>query len=407
VNIINSGLAPGFGVEIKGINITVGAPGAPAEFLNIQAGSASAPAGIQRGDAILNSTGSLIAYLSGDLTLKGGAATVTGDNKSQASAIALLAGVSTTLNVGGNMVLNGGTSLAQGGVAATTLDVGADSSAYINSPMAPGGLTATIGGSLTATAGNATASVNEGRASASATLSGSTIAMTAGTGIKLTGNMATADVGAGTGNCMATGGYCATAAALINSGTKTAVTSNAGGIILEGGTAMANGTAGTANALAGIVDHAPTQLNTVMTITSSGANVQLTAGPQTVVAGGIAKSDATILSGGGIELIGGVALSGASTGLFQALNAGSTGTTTNIISLDGSVPPITLKPMSLTRIGTLHTGNAFIISGSPPSNLDPLLSGLLSSINALTTLLVKSGTVSTTPASSSKANYCK
>ena len=413
VSIINTGVAPGFGVEVRGTNITVGAPGARAQFLTIQAGTATATAGnpIQRGDAMLVSNGPLSVYLSGDLNLKGGAATVekAAGITGQATAIASLAGDHTLLEIGGNATIKGGIgptacgtfgACALGGLAATFTDVGADASAYINAPILTGTLDATIHGSLTVTGGNAAAGPDGGHAVASATLSGSTVVIDVGNGTTLQGGIADAVSGTGAGNCSIAGGICATAVALINSGNQTKIT-DTGPITIKGGAANAIGTAAAATALAGVIDHAASQLVPVMMLASGVPGIQLTGGLQTTAGGGVAKSDATIVSGGGIQLRGGIKLTGGTTGLIQTI-----GNPPTIFRLDGNAPPIELFGGGKQEVAVTGSGDAFVFSGAPPSNLDPLLAGLLSALD-----VVKSGVKALDAdralLASKDKNYCK
>ena len=217
--------------------------------------------------------------------------------------------------------------------------------------------------------------------------------------LTLQGGKAIADAGTVTGSCTSGGDCQAAAFALISSGSATTIKNSSGGIMIKGGDATANGSGTTAATLAGLVDNAASQLTTVMKVT--GAGIQLFGGTRISTAGGAASSDATIKSGGGIELSGKVTLTGGSTGLLQSIGG-------TIFKLTGTAPPIQTYDGE-TENKAADTGFAFIVSGSPPSNLDPLLAGLLSSLDSIKQGAAKvldadKGLLSNKP---TNKNYCK
>jgi hypothetical protein len=95
---------------------------------------------------------------------------------------------------------------------------------------------------------------------------------------------------------------------------------------------------------------------------------------------GIASGAAIMFSPGAIVIKGGLTLNGgAGTGLFQNIALSNT-----FISLDGSIIPVTVSGGFFPGcIASACSGDAaFVLSGAPPNNLDPLLAGLLFALDS-------------------------
>jgi hypothetical protein len=381
---------------------------------------------VENSDAQITATGALNIFLgAGGLTMTGGTATVTSTatNAAQATAIAGLKGGTIGLNIAnnGNLNMTGGTSTAQGGLSALSTDVGADASANI---ITTGSLTPIITGAVNMMGGSATAApvgANSAHALASALVKGASIDLIinnnalAANGLALTGGSASAIAAPGAGTCGSNGGVCATANALFSSDTSKTILVDRGNIQITGGTnANADGVNAGANAIAGTDGGNLVTLATALTVTATTGQIRLTAGNEYVKNGGKSAASAIFQSTGGIKLSGigpptGIVLSGApQSGLYQ--NLGSSGT---VIALTGLAPPVqTFGDTSLGTPGvpapfgtyTANIGIAFVLSGAPPSNLDPLQAGLLSSLNLIK---VASPAASSSSSSSSKPNYCK
>jgi hypothetical protein len=129
----------------------VGLPGAPVQFLNIQASNATATAAnpLQRGDAILDTTGTGnidIFFGTGNLTLTGGTASAVTSGNSQllkATAVAAIQGTDISINgTGGSMIMQGGSATAD-----NTHGGGALAAADAN-VIATGSKSVSVGGDL-------------------------------------------------------------------------------------------------------------------------------------------------------------------------------------------------------------------------------------------------------------------
>ena len=152
----------------------------------------------------------------------------------------------------------------------------------------------------------------------------------------------------------------------------------------------ADGASAAATAVGGTDGGNVVTLATALTVSASG-QIQLVGGNEYVKNGGKSSASAILQSTGGIKLSGsgvpgGTVLSGApESGLYQ--NLANTGT---IIIQSGKVPPIEtigenafLAPTAPPIFGAGYTasnGVAFVLTGAPPSNLDPLQAALLSSL---------------------------
>jgi hypothetical protein len=178
--------------------------------------------------------------------------------------------------------------------------------------------------------------------------------------------------------------------ALLSSKSSKTISVATGDVNFTGGSATANGPSASSAAFAGTDSGSVAgTLATLATLDAKSGRITLTGGPQSGTGG--LNSDAAILSVGGIKIFGhgngvnsGLTLNGQfGSGLFQnLLNTGS------IVRLDGRIPPVsvtggvTICPAggAACVLGSTF-GNSFILSGAPPSNLDPLLSDLMSSID--------------------------
>jgi hypothetical protein len=403
---------------INAATINIGSAVTPVNSLTITGGTSNvAAAASQHSDANIAATGALTAFVgAGGLTLTGGSATVanTASNTVQASAIANLQG-SIALNVTGNVLVAAGTATAQGGLAATGADVGADASANINGL---GAVAATIGGTLSMLGGNAVAAPTGAvgaHALASALVKGNTLNIgvintgSAPDGLTLIGGTASATAAPGIGACGGAGGVCATANALFSSTADKTISAKGNIVITGGSNANADGASAFANATAGTDGGNVLTLATALTVTATSGQVRLTGGNEYIQNGGRSAASAVLQSTGAIEITGATVLTGAvQSNLYQ--NFASTGT---IITLTGLAPPIRTfngfsrpLPVAPPAFGTYTASNgiAFVLTGAPPSNLDPLQSALLSAL-----FLIKPAAAPAFVASSSstKANYCK
>ncbi len=199
----------------------------------------------------------------------------------------------------------------------------------------------------------------------------------------------TALANGGAGDCTGGGGACTNVSTLLSSKTGKTITVATGDVNFTGGSATANGPSTSSAAFAGTDSGSGAgTLATLLTLDAVTGRITLTGGPQSGTGG--LNSDAALLSVGGIRIFGhgngiysGLTLNGQfGSGLFQnLLNSG------RLVRLDGRIPPVrveggvTICPAggAACVLGSTY-GNRFLLSGSPPSNLDPLLSGLLSSI---------------------------
>jgi hypothetical protein len=215
---------------------------------------------------------------------------------------------------------------------------------------------------------------------------GTSLDLTVGTGITLQGGTATAN-GAGTGTCLDGTGVCATAVALITSDkADQQITVTNGKFTITGGKASAGGASTAANALAGIDPPSPTTLATTLTVKTTGGTFMNggtgSTGVKTVSGAtpGIASGAAIMFSPGAIVITGGLTLNGGlGTGLFQNIALSNT-----FVSLDGSIIPITVSGGFFPgcTASACFGDAAFILSGAPPNNLDPLLAGLLFALDS-------------------------
>ena len=235
--------------------------------------------------------------------------------------------------------------------------------------------------------GSATAGPAAAHAAAAAIIDGGTnLRMQIGTGLTLTAGTAVAT--GNVGSCAGAGGACTNVSALLSSKSGKDITVSTGNVNFTGGSVSANGTGATATGFAGAdAGSVGGTLVTLATINVSLGRLTFTGGLQS--GNGLMNSDASFLSVGGIKISGNpgggfpaLTLNGAAgTGLFQ--NVLSSGT---IISLDGSGPPVqivggvSICPVLTAACSGGAYGTAFVLSGAPPSNLDPLLADLFSSI---------------------------
>ena len=371
-------------------------------------------------DANITASGSLnISLGAGGLTLGGGTATLGtgGGTSGMASADATLKGGTTTLDVTGNVTLQGGTGDAQGGRSAANTDIGASASASV---ISGGAFAPNVGGTLTMTGGlsaiagsteNAGVGNNSHAVANSLLKGGSSLNLIVGNGIALKGGNATT-AGSGTGTCLGGGGVCATAVALITSDqADQKITVTNGNFTITGGSASAGDLTTSANALAGVDPPNQSTLATTLTITTLNGGVIMTGGSgltgvQTPsgTAPGVASGAAIIFSPGAIAInggVGGLKLNGAQgSGLFQNIALSN-----SIVGLDGTVPPISISGGYL--FGALSGADAaFVLSGAPPNNLDPLLSGLLFAIDQSKSARI-AYTLADTSGDGKDKNYCK
>jgi hypothetical protein len=378
---------------ITGTNVSIGSAGARANGIVLKGGTSlvtGATPQVLHADAKISATGSLGVYLGmGGLAMTGGTASVVagGSSSAQATAAVGLKGSSVTLDVSnlGNLVITGGTSLAQTGLSASNLDLSADTSASI---VSANSFSPIIAGALTMLGGTATAGPSSAHASSAALIDGGTdLKMRVGTSLTLAAGTAVAN--GGVGDCKTGGGACANVSALISSRSSKDIMLATGDLNFTGGSATANGGSATSTAFAGTdAGSAAGTLATLATINALAGRLTLTGGPQG--GSGDVNSDAAILSVGGIKITGhgsggflGLTINGsAGSGLFQ--NVLGTGT---IIRLDGSSPPVevfggvSLCPLATGACSGGTFGSGFILSGAPPSNLDPLLSGLFAALD--------------------------
>ena len=405
---------------IQGGTINIGSAGARANSLTLTGGTTTVTAGtsqVRNADARIVATGSLNGFLgAGGLTLTGGTATVTNTatNAGQASAAANLTAGNVVVDVTGNALVAAGTATAQGGLSALGTDVGADASASII------GLSgATIGGTLSMLGGTATATSAVGaRALARTLVSGSALNLTVNNtgnlvdGMTMTAGTASA-TGTAAGSCAGAGGVCAFADARLLSTADTTINVAKGNILLTGGTnANASGANAIVTASAVSDSGSVTTLATVLTVNASAGSIKLTGGNQYVLASsGIATATAGFQSTGHIKLTAGFGtkLTGSSaSGVYQNLG----GTLQSLLGLAGQAVetaggytlPAPVAPPAF-GVYTAINGVAFVLSGAPPSNLDPLQAALLSSLTALNTKF--GGASVATSSSSTKPNYCK
>ena len=377
---------------MSGTNVFIGSTDARANSILLKAGTSlvnGATPQEQHADAKINATDYLSTYLgAGGLTMVGGAASVmaSATATAQATAIATLKAGDITLDVAnvGNVLMQGGTSVAQTGLSASKLDLSTDAGVSIASSNS---FSPFISGSFTMLGGSATAGPAAAHAAAAAIIDGGTnLKMQIGTGLTLTAGTAVAT--GNVGSCAGAGGACTNVSALLSSKSGKDITVSTGNVNFTGGSVSANGTGATATGFAGAdAGSVGGTLVTLATINASLGRLTFTGGLQS--GNGLMNSDASFLSVGGIKISGNpgggfpaLTLNGAAgTGLFQ--NVLSSGT---IISLDGSGPPVqivggvSICPVLTAACSGGAYGTAFVLSGAPPSNLDPLLADLFSSI---------------------------
>jgi hypothetical protein len=119
---------------------------------------------------------------------------------------------------------------------------------------------------------------------------------------------------------------------------------------------------------------------------------------------GLASGAAIMFSPGAIEIKGGLTLNGGpGSGLFQDI-----GLSNSYVRLDGSVKPVTIAGgfFGGCTLGCL-ADSAFVLSGAPPSNLDPLLAGLLSAVDSTKTFRFLSLLSLEGDSDKKDKNYCK
>jgi len=269
-----------------------------------------------------------------------------------------------------------------------------------------------LGGTATAT------SAVGARALARTLVSGSALNLTVNNtgnlvdGMTMTAGTASA-TGTAAGSCAGAGGVCAFADARLLSTADTTINVAKGNILLTGGTnANASGANAIVTASAVSDSGSVTTLATVLTVNASAGSIKLTGGNQYVLASsGIATATAGFQSTGHIKLTAGFGtkLTGSSaSGVYQNLG----GTLQSLLGLAGQAVetaggytlPAPVAPPAF-GVYTAINGVAFVLSGAPPSNLDPLQAALLSSLTALNTKF--GGASVATSSSSTKPNYCK
>ena len=165
-----------------------------------------------------------------------------------------------------------------------------------------------------------------------------------------------------------------------------------GQFMVTGGSATTSGAGASATALAGTDSG---------TASSHSLTLKITTGGDVVLRGGIESgvdslASAAILSAGEIKMFisgpQGLLLGGGSgSDLFQLVS-------TTLISLEDKSYPITIQEVFLPDNGQAR-GDAFVISGAPPLNLDSLLAAFLQTTDCVTC----SGGSCTVPGSSTRA----
>ncbi|HET8609575.1 MAG TPA: hypothetical protein VFM11_07530, partial [Burkholderiales bacterium] len=341
--------------------INIGSAGARAGSLTITGGSATVTGTTNHAaDAAVTAAGNMNVFLAGNLALAGGSASIAASAGSQQSATArgMLTAAGMTLDVGGNVSLTGGTAFAASG--GNTAD--ASAVLTVNSALAP-----VIGGSLSLTGGTATAQPVAGR-SANA-LSGALFTVEGdfapqiGSNLVVQGGTANADTSAG-----GTPADADASAVLAAQGVGNFVIGNDFNVL--GGSSVARGSGASASAIGGVsAGSVPTALTLKVT---TGHDLNMQGGSEN---GAGAVSSAVILSSGEVQMniggqIGGQISGGAGSGLF-----------------DNNSGRITGRGYPITIVGNLGlfqqngSGDAFILSGAPPADLDQLLSAVLTAVD--------------------------
>jgi hypothetical protein len=342
---------------ISGSSINIGA-----HNLVLQGGTSIVNGGgnTDSASATIQSSGALNITLSGSAILNGGSATVSGAGSSEEStALALLEGDNVLFNVVGSTTITGGNAFANSG-ASTGSDYGADASADLISQSA---FAPQVGGNLILSGGASTATA-AAKAKAQGLLQATSFDITVGGNFNIDNSAATAH---------ASGSATATSSALLSStGTKDITVGGAWNII--GGSATVSG--GVADTIAGT--DPGTLLVGVSLVAHVSGPINLTAGHET--GGSNADSAATILGSSEIDLFTShLNLKGnTGSGLFQQIGPST------INRIFGNAYPITVNdgvPNSVTLFEDTSLGDAFILSGAPPQNLDSLQEGILAAID--------------------------
>jgi hypothetical protein len=399
-------------VEILAKNITIGDTARPVNGVTITAGTAGTG---QSADAVLKADNALNINTSGNLSAAGGTATASTPSTADTTADVLLSGANVGLVVGGNFTLTGGTSTITGGA-------GASQAAHANSRLEGTALSMQVTGNAVITGGTATAatgsntstaqsSVESGTtlnptiqgdlmiaggtslaqpvagqaavADASAELkSGGDLLLNVGRDLTITGGAAVASTALGGTSAIADSG-----ASLAATGTKEILVAR--NFTINGGSAATTGGGASATSIAGL-DAGQAAATSVTLKVTTGGDLQLLGGTEL----GNALASAALLSAGEIKLFingpTGLTLGGGrGSDLFQLVG-------TTLISLEGKGYPITVQG-SFDANGSLALGDAFIISGAPPLNLDSLLAAFLRTTDCVTF----SGGSCTVPGSSS------
>jgi len=351
---------------IKGSSVSLGSLLQRANNLTLIGGSNSVNAGVSRhSDAAIDGASGI--FLSGNLTMTGGNADITGsalNDTAQSTAQARIAG-GTSMNILGNVLMTGGTATAANGISSGN-EFAADASALI-----AGGSAFTVGGNWAMQGGSSAANAASGktaRAAAEAQVKSATINATIGGALTMTGGTSLADTTAG--------GTLALANADALWSPSTAMKLDVSGAInLTGGNATVAGTNTRALAIAG-TESTTTQVGSTLEV-KSGNNINLTAG--TEVGGTDALSSGAFFYGGEIKVMlsgGMLTLTGdQGSGLFQFLNP-------QFLRVDGKNYPVTISGGSVQFILNALLGDALVLSGAPPLNLGALSSPLLTALNA-------------------------
>jgi len=402
-------------VEVRAKDITIGDVARPVNAVTLTAGNAGTG---QSADAILRADGILSINTAGNFSATGGTATASTPSAVATTADVLLSANVVNLVVGGNFILTGGTSNITSGA-------GTDQEAHAKARLEGTVVALQVSGDAGIVGGNATAAAGGNTASSSASL-GSTTSFSP---------VISGDLTVMGGTSIAQPVASQTAMAEANAEIRTAgdLNLNIGGDInVIGGIAAANTQAGGSSATAtsgavlaadGIKDfHVGRHLNvaggsattsgagaTATTIAGTSAGIaletsltlQITTGGNVVLLGGIESgtdslASAAILAAGEIKMFisgpqGLVLGGGGGSDLFQLIG-------TTLVSLEGKSYPVTIQGV-FDPDNSLARGDAFLISGAPPLNLDALLAAFLRTTDCVTF----SGGSCTVPGSSARA----
>jgi hypothetical protein len=202
---------------------------------------------------------------------------------------------------------------------------------------------------------------------------------------------------------------------LLSSSAEKTIIVNSGDLTFTGGNATANGPTAVATALAGTDAGNLTTIATALTVKTLNGRMILNGGTQAGT--GFPNASAQFLSTGHIELsavnFGAFALTlngaltsptGHGSGLFQNFSG------------SGAQPTSAAGPFIFVNGGYClpsnpacgvipNIGLAFVLSGAPPSNLDPFQAALLAALATITGKALPTSTASSS--SAAKANYCK